>query len=293
MPVVYRQNSETKRYSLVAMIVLPIVAIKKKGIQGELVVRIISWNVNGIRAVYKKNLTPFVKKANADILCLQETKAHRDQVEEEAKTLGYPHAYWSSALKKGYSGVATFCKNEPLSIQTGINIPDYETEGRFVITEFPLFLVYNIYFPNGGARPERHNFKQEFLASLLSHLAWQLNLGKEIIVVGDYNIAHTALDIYDPVRLAKESGFLPEERAWMDSFFKLGFIDTFRYFNKDSPSRYSWWSYREFAKSSNRGWRIDYISVSRGLEKYLEKADIWDRVDGSDHSPVVLDLNIP
>lgn len=254
--------------------------------------RIISWNVNGIRAVYKKNLIPIVEKAKADILCLQETKAHREQVEPEAKTLGYGYDYWSSAMRKGYSGVATFCRQEPLSVVTTIGNPEYENEGRFVITEHPGFLLYNIYFPNGGSGDVRHDFKQVFLKELLGHLDVQLKKGKEIIVVGDYNIAHTAKDIYDPVRLAKESGFLPEERAWMDDFFKLGFIDTFRYFNKEAIGRYSWWSYREFARVNNRGWRIDYISVSKGLEKYLEKADIWDKVEGSDHCPVVLDLKM-
>lgn len=253
--------------------------------------RIISWNVNGIRAIYKKNLIPFVEKAKADILCLQETKAHREQVESEAQSLGYPHDYWSSAIRKGYSGVATFCRAEPLSIKAGIEIPEYEKEGRFVITEHPNFLLYNIYFPNGGSGEERHGFKQEFLANLLEHLKHQLNQGKEIIVVGDYNIAHRTIDIYDPVRLASASGFLPEERAWMDSFFELGFVDTFRYFHKDAVNRYSWWSYREMARVNNRGWRIDYISVSKGLTKYLVTADIWDRVEGSDHCPVVVDLN--
>lgn len=270
-----------------------IVATKEISIQAELLVRIISWNVNGIRALYKKNLIPFVEKANADILCLQETKAHREQVELQAQTLGYSFDYWSSAVRKGYSGVATFCKTEPLTVQTSIGFPDYVKEGRIVITEHPHFLLYNIYFPNGGSGEIRHGFKQTFLAELLAHLKIQLQKGKEIIVVGDYNIAHTPMDIYDPIRLAKESGFLPEERAWMDSFFELGFIDTFRYFNKDAASRYSWWSYREFARLNNRGWRIDYISVSKGLVKYLERADVWDKVEGSDHCPVVVDLKLP
>lgn len=254
--------------------------------------RIISWNVNGIRALYKKNLVNFIDKAQADILCLQETKAHKDQVEVEAQSLRYPHNYWSSAQKKGYSGVATFCKKEPLSVQTGIEYPEYEKEGRFVITKHPHFLLYNIYFPNGGSGDERHNFKQEFLTRLLNHLQLQLKNGMEVIVVGDYNIAHKPEDVYDPVRLSKVSGFLPEERQWMDQFFALGFIDTYRYFHKDIKEKYSWWSYREMARVNNRGWRIDYISVSKGLEKYLSSADVWDRVEGSDHCPVVLDLDI-
>jgi len=248
--------------------------------------------VNGIRAVYKKNLMPFVDRAKADILCLQETKAHRDQVEKEAQTLGYPYNYWSSAIRKGYSGVATFCHKEPLSVQTTISYPEYESEGRFVITEHPGFLLYNIYFPNGGSGEERHQFKQIFLGRLFEHLRMQLSQGKQVIVVGDYNIAHREMDVYDPVRLSKVSGFLPEERQWMDQFYELGFIDTYRYFNPDVKEKYSWWSYRELARVSNRGWRIDYISVSKGLERYLESADIWDRVEGSDHCPVVLDLNL-
>jgi len=254
--------------------------------------RIITWNVNGIRAVYKKNLVSFLSRASADILCLQETKAHRDQVEPEAQSLGYPYNYWSSAIKKGYSGVATFCNKEPLSILKGISYPEYEAEGRFIITEHPEFLLYNIYFPNGGSGDERHLFKQEFLKKLLNHLRLQLSAGKQIIVVGDYNIAHKEIDVYDPIRLSKVSGFLPEERVWMDQFYELGFIDTYRYFNKSIKDKYSWWSYRELARVSNRGWRIDYISVSKGLEKYLKSADIWDRVEGSDHCPVVLDLNL-
>ena len=254
--------------------------------------RIISWNVNGIRDIYKKNLIPFIERAKADILCLQETKAHRDQVEDEVKNLGYTYDYWSSAVKKGYSGVATFCRKEPAAVKTGIGIPDYEREGRIMISEHPHFLLYNIYFPNGGSGDERHKFKQEFLKNLLEHLQLQLKSGKEIVVVGDYNIAHTSMDVYDPVRLSKESGFLPEERAWMDAFFDLGFVDTFRHFNKDLGHRYSWWSYRELARAANRGWRIDYISVSKGLVKYLERADVWDKVEGSDHCPVVVDLKL-
>lgn len=254
--------------------------------------RIITWNVNGIRALYKKNLIPFLERAGADILCLQETKAHPDQVEKELQSLGYTYNYWSSAIKKGYSGVATFCHQEPLSVQTGIAIPEYESEGRFVITEHPRFLLYNIYFPNGGSGEERHLFKQTFLQRLLEHLRLQLSQGREIILVGDYNIAHKEVDVYDPVRLSKESGFLPEERQWMDQLFELGFIDTYRFFNRDTKEKYSWWSYRELARMHNRGWRIDYISVSKGLEKYLQSADIWDRVEGSDHCPVVLDINL-
>jgi exodeoxyribonuclease-3 len=149
------------------------------------------------------------------------------------------------------------------------------------------FDLYNIYFPNGGSGIERHNFKQKFLKDLNLHLKEKLATGREIIVVGDYNVAHEAIDVHDPVRLSKESGFLPEERAWFDDFLDLGFIDTFRYLKPSEPKRYSWWDMRTFARVSNKGWRIDYICISKGLEKNLVSADILDQVQGSDHCPVV------
>lgn len=252
--------------------------------------KIVSWNVNGIRAVYKKGLMDFVRKCNPDIFCLQETKAHPDQVEAEARQLGKKFAYWSSAQRKGYSGVATFLDQEPRSIHYGFGFPEYESEGRMVITEHEHFILYNIYFPNGGSGPERHNFKQKFLKDLNQHLKSELGQSKQIIVVGDYNVAHKEMDVHDPVRLSKESGFLPEERAWFSSFLELGFIDTFRHFHPEATNRYSWWSYRELARISNRGWRIDFICVSQGLLKNLKGADILDDIEGSDHCPVVLDL---
>ena len=252
--------------------------------------KIISWNVNGIRACAKKGLADFIKEQDPDIFCVQETKAHIDQVEESVRTLGYSISHWSSAVKKGYSGVATFAKIDPKSVLKGIDIPVYDSEGRFVITEHPHFDLYNIYFPNGGSGDERHNFKQKFLKDLNAHLKKELKKGKSIVVVGDYNVAHKEVDIHDPVRLSKESGFLPEEREWFDSFFELGFVDTFRHLNPDAKQRYSWWSYRELARIGNRGWRIDYISISKDLLKHLKSADILDQVEGSDHCPVVVEL---
>lgn len=252
--------------------------------------KIISWNVNGIRACAKKGLSDFIVAQDPDIFCVQETKAHIDQVEESVRTLGYPISHWSSAVRKGYSGVATFSKKEPLSVTKGIDLAHYDSEGRFVITEHEHFDLYNIYFPNGGSGETRHNFKQEFLRDLNSHLKAQLKKGKSIIVVGDYNVAHKEVDIYDPVRLSKESGFLPEERQWFDSFLELGFVDTFRHLHPDVKQRYSWWSYRELARLGNRGWRIDYISISKNLLKNLKSADVLDQVEGSDHCPVVAEL---
>lgn len=253
--------------------------------------KIISWNVNGIRAVYKKGLMDFVRAENPDIFCLQETKAHIDQVEEETKKLAWNYSYWCSAVRKGYSGVATFTNEEPKHVQFHFNdIPDYESEGRIVMSDHGPFDLYNIYFPNGGSGLERHNFKQKFLKDLHLHLKEKLASGRQVIVVGDYNVAHESIDVFDPVRLSKESGFLPEERVWFDNFLDLGFIDTFRYFKPTEAQRYSWWDNRTLARISNKGWRIDYVCISKGLEKNLVSADILEKVEGSDHCPVVATL---
>lgn len=253
-------------------------------------VKIVSWNVNGIRACYKKGLMSYIEHESPDILCLQETKAHIDQVEVEARTLGYSYSDWSSAVRKGYSGTATFSETKPIEVIKGIEIKDYDSEGRFVITAYDRFDLYNIYFPNGGSGEERHLFKQRFLRDLNVHLKEKLAKGREIVVVGDYNVARTEKDVYDPARLSKESGFLPEERQWFQSFLDLGFVDTFREFQPESKERYSWWSYRELARVNNRGWRIDYICVSNGLRKFLKSAEIQDQIEGSDHCPVVAEL---
>ncbi len=252
--------------------------------------KIVSWNVNGIRACYKKNLTQFIQEQRPDILCLQETKAHIDQVEEPARKLNFSQSLWSSAIRKGYSGVATFFNDTVKGHSLGTGHEHYDKEGRFVITEHKNFDLYNIYFPNGGSGDERHNFKQKFLKDLLVHLKAELAKGKKIVVVGDYNIAHEEIDVYAPVRLSKVSGFLPEEREWLSQFYQLGFIDSFRKFHSGEKERYSWWSYRELARISNHGWRIDYICVSKNLEKNLVSADILDTVEGSDHCPVIAEL---
>lgn len=252
--------------------------------------KIISWNLNGIRACYKKGLSHFLTNEKPHIFCVQETKAHIEQVEPEAQSLGYKNFYWSSAIRKGYSGVATFLNENPKDVKKGWGQSQYDSEGRILWSQHENFDLYNIYFPNGGSGDERHAFKQQFLKDLNIHLKNELSIGKKIIVVGDYNVAHTEIDVYDPVRLSKESGFLPEEREWFDQFLQLGFIDTFRHFYPNEKSRYSWWSYRELARISNRGWRIDYICISKNLLPNLKAAQILDAVDGSDHCPVVAEL---
>jgi exodeoxyribonuclease-3 len=253
-------------------------------------VKLCTWNVNGIRASSKKGLIEFIDSENPDILCLQETKAHIEQCEPPLHKLGYENSFWSSAVRKGYSGVATFLNEQPRSVKLGWGQTEYDSEGRIVITEHEFFNLYNIYFPNGGSGEERHDFKQKFLKDLNTHLKKELSAGKPIIVVGDYNVAHKEIDVYDPKRLSKESGFLPEEREWFSQFLELGFIDCFRRFYPTEPERYSWWSYREMARPMNRGWRIDYICVSHHLEKNLKSANILDKVEVSDHCPVITEL---
>lgn len=253
--------------------------------------KIISWNVNGIRAAYKKGFIEFVERETPDLLCVQETKAHREQCEP---AIGSPlgmTSYWSSAVRKGYSGVATYVREEPRQVSYGIGQTEYDSEGRFVITEHEDFVLYNIYFPNGGSGVERHNFKQSFLRDLYSHLQPLVKAGRPVIVVGDYNIAHREIDIYDPVRLRGESGFLPEERAWFDAFLELGFVDTFRHLHPDQRDRFTWWSQIERGRLGNRGWRIDYICVTKNLQNRIRRAEVLDGQMGSDHCPVLLELS--
>lgn len=252
--------------------------------------RIISWNVNGIRACATKGLVDFIQELEPDILCLQETKAHREQVDPSLQSLGYDFDCWSSAVKKGYSGVATFSVHHPVSAERGIQMPAYDSEGRFVVTDHGDFLLFNVYFPNGGSGPERHGFKQKFLKDFTAHLQALKDQGRSLIVVGDYNVAHQEYDVFDPVRLSKESGFLPEERQWFSEFLSLGFVDTFRRTHPQAHQRYSWWSYREGARPGNRGWRIDYICVTEDLFPRVKNAEILDHVHGSDHCPVLIDL---
>lgn len=252
--------------------------------------KLISWNVNGIRASYKKGFIEFIEREEPDILCVQETKAHPEQCEPMLLRPVGMTSHWSAAVRRGYSGVATFLRHEALDVHYGIDIPSYDSEGRFVVTRHADFTLYNIYFPNGGSGPERHAFKQQFLADLREHLAPKVAAGERLIVVGDYNVAHTAIDVYDPRGLASASGFLPEERAWMSAFLELGFVDTFRHFHPHDEERYTWWDQRTRARLGNRGWRIDYICVTRNLLPRLLSADILDGQQGSDHCPVVVTM---
>jgi exodeoxyribonuclease-3 len=253
-------------------------------------VKIISWNVNGIRAAYKKGFLEFVEREDPDVLCVQETKARPESVEPPLLRPAGRCGAWSAASRNGYSGTATFSRQEPGSVARGIGVPEYDGEGRFVVTRHSDLLIYNIYFPNGGSGPERHGFKQKFLVDLREHLRPLVARGEKIAVAGDFNVAHRPIDVFDPGRLAGESGFLPEERAWLDSFLALGFIDTFRHFHPTAAERYTWWSYRERGRVGNRGWRIDYICATENLRARLRHADILDGQQGSDHCPVVAEI---
>jgi exodeoxyribonuclease-3 len=254
--------------------------------------KIISWNVNGIRAAYKKGLLEFLQAQNPDIFCVQETKAHLEQIEEPFRSPRGMTGFWSSAEKKGYSGTATFLKPGVEVIETirGIGVPRFDSEGRFVLTRHPNFDLYNVYFPNGASGRVRHDYKMDFLQVFGTHLRQQLAIGKNIILVGDYNIAPEPIDIYDPVRHAMTSGFLEEERAWFKSLMTDGFVDTFRHVHPEAKARYSWWNQMERARINNRGWRIDFIAVSKGLAPRIKSADLFDHIEGSDHCPAMLEL---
>jgi len=255
-------------------------------------VKIVTWNVNGIRAVAQKGLHEFVASEKPDFLCLQETKAHPDQLEKEVRELKGYTGYWSAAQRPGYSGTVIFCKEKPDEVAYGFGIPRFDAEGRMVVLKTKKFTLYNVYFPNGGSGQDRHDYKQEFLKRFAHHLVKKATNGENIILVGDYNVAYMDEDVYNPKELSSESGFLPEERKWMVNFLEKGFIDGFRYFHGQEKNRYTWWSYFQNARIANRGWRIDHICVSRSLEKALKRVEILDHQMGSDHCPVVAELKI-
>ena len=252
--------------------------------------KIFSYNVNGIRAAIRKGFIDWLKEYNPDIICLQEIKANTDQLDLELfNNIGYNN-YWFSAQKKGYSGVAILSKNKPSSVQYGTGIDHMDFEGRNLRIDFKNFSVMSLYLPS-GTNMNRLEYKFKYMKEFYDYI---LNLKKtipNIIICGDYNICHKAIDIHDPIRNAKVSGFLPEERAWISSFMNLGFIDSFRYLNYQ-PHSYSWWSYRANSRANNKGWRIDYNMVSQSLKPLIKSAYILDQIYHSDHCPIVVELNL-
>lgn len=252
--------------------------------------RIISYNVNGIRAALKKGFIDWLKTDPADVICLQETKATKDDVDVKLlEALGFQH-HWFSAEKKGYSGVAVFTKVKPDNVCIGCNIPLSDAEGRVIQLDFGDIRLINAYFPSGTSGDLRQQFKYEWLSEFNSYLTKLRKKYPKIILCGDYNIAHNEIDIHDPKGNKNSSGFLPEEREWMTQFLATGWIDTFRVFHS-GPHRYSWWSQRfPSVRLNNKGWRIDYITVTEPLKNQIVDADIFPEVKHSDHCPVYLEI---
>ena len=250
--------------------------------------KIISYNVNGVRAALRKGLADWLKKVNPDILCIQETKAQKDQINSSIfEQLGY-ESFWFSAQKKGYSGVGILSKKSPNNIIYGTGIPSMDFEGRTIRLDFDEFSVISLYLPS-GTNIERLNFKFNFMEEFQNYINALKKEFPHLVVSGDYNICHKSIDIHDPIRNKNVSGFLPEERFWLDNFLKNGFIDSFRLLNPE-PHNYSWWSYRANSRSNNKGWRIDYNLVSEGLSPYIKEAFILPNAFHSDHCPVGVTL---
>lgn len=252
--------------------------------------RILSWNVNGLRAVLRKGFIEWLKSDNPDIICIQETKISDRQVPRELSRIRGYYIYFSSSQgKKGYSGVGLFSKREPISIENGIGIEKFDKEGRIQVARFEDFLLFNVYFPNGKASMERLRYKLEFYDCFLNYVKKLLEKNEYIIICGDVNTAHKEIDLARPKENEKVSGFLPEERAWIDRLIESGFLDTFRVFNR-SPGQYTWWDMKTKARERNVGWRIDYFFISKNMLDRLKTAFILKEVQGSDHCPIGIEL---
>jgi len=249
----------------------------------------LSWNVNGIRAIEKKGFLEWLKKTAPDILCLQETKAHPDDLSSSLKDIAGYSSFWSSAQKKGYSGVAIYSRLTPQKFCEGLGNPEFDTEGRTLMMEYEDFILFNIYFPNGGQGNKRVPFKMAFYETFLKKIDTLKKKGKKIIFCGDVNTAHTEIDLARPKENVKNTGFLPEERAWISKVIAHGYIDTFRNFQKGA-GHYTWWDYKTGARARDVGWRIDYFFISENLLPRLKKAFILKDVRGSDHCPIGIEL---
>ncbi len=253
--------------------------------------RIISWNVNGIRAVAKKDFFSSFEQMNADILCLQETKAQDEQISETLASLENYHIYSNSAEKKGYSGTAVISKEKPLNVIRNINIEKHDTEGRVLCLEYPLFFLINVYVPNSGSELKRLNYRQQWDIDFLNYLK-NLEKQKPVIVCGDFNVAHKPIDLARPkANYNKSAGYMQEEIDGMDRYTQSGLVDTFRHFYPGKTDIYSWWSYRAGARGKNVGWRIDYFLVSESYMPNVKSAFIMNEIMGSDHCPVGIELN--
>lgn len=254
--------------------------------------KILSWNVNGIRAAQKKGFLEFLRKEDPDIVCVQETKAEKEQLDEELlMPEGYVTFWNHSKRKRGYSGTAIFSKFKPHKVSSGLGDPEFDQEGRTLVAEFDHMVLFNIYFPNGKGSPERLKYKLDFYEAFQKRALKEIKKGKKVLMCGDVNTAHHPIDLARPKENVDISGFLPIEREWMDRFEAKGFHDTFRMFHEE-PDQYSWWSMRSGARQRNVGWRIDYFYVSDNLKKNIKDAYILTKVMGSDHCPVGVELEI-
>ncbi|WP_319266859.1 exodeoxyribonuclease III [uncultured Draconibacterium sp.] len=253
--------------------------------------KIISWNVNGIRAVAKKNFFEDFKQMNADMLCLQETKAQDDQVAETLASINGYHIYSNSAEKKGYSGTAILSKTEPLSVSRDMGIDIHDTEGRILCLEYEKFYLVTVYVPNSGSALKRLDYRQDWDLAFFNYLK-ELETKKPVVVCGDFNVAHRPIDLARPKpNYNKSAGYMQEEIDGMDRFTQGGLVDTFRHFYPDVTDKYSWWSYRAGARGKNVGWRIDYFLVSEQFMPNVKNAYILNEIMGSDHCPVGIELN--
>lgn len=254
--------------------------------------KIITYNVNGLRSALSKGLADWIAAEAPDVLCLQETKAQPEQIPSDIfENLGY-ECHYHSAVKKGYSGVAILSRPKPDRVIQGMGIERYDAEGRFLRADYGDLSVVSVYHPSGTSGDERQAFKMQWLDDFDRYVRELLATRPNLILCGDYNICHRPIDIHDPIRNATNSGFLPEEREWIGRFIDSGFIDTFRMFHSE-PDRYTWWSFRANARANNKGWRIDYIMAAEALRNRLRGADILPDVRHSDHCPAVLELDGP
>ncbi len=251
--------------------------------------KIFSYNVNGIRAAIKKGFLEWLSEYSPDIICLQEIKANSDQLDLDLfNKIGYKYNYWFSAKKKGYSGVAILSKHKPISVHYGTGIDHMDFEGRNLRLNFEKFSVMSLYLPS-GTNIQRLGYKFRYMEEFHNYIMELKKSIPNLLICGDYNVCHNSIDIHDPIRNAKVSGFLPEERLWISNFMNLGFVDSFRHLNSE-PHFYSWWSYRANSRANNKGWRIDYNMVSETLKSKISSSYILDQIFHSDHCPIAVEL---
>jgi len=253
--------------------------------------KLISWNINGLRAILKKNFFEYLEKENPDIIGIQEIKLQEVQIPELLEDISSYHVYWNFAKKKGYSGVALLTKIKPNSITYSIGEDRFDNEGRVIIADYDEFTLINCYFPNGEMSNERLQYKLDFNDKIFEIISNIRNTGKNIIICGDFNTAHKPIDLKNPKENKNNSGFLPIERLWLDKLVANNYIDTFRYFDK-RDNQYSWWSYRFGARPRNIGWRIDYFFVNKSFIVNVKKAFIQQEIMGSDHCPLGIEINL-